>query len=117
MTLRTKFSFVRFALMTSIFAATAAFAQDAGEAASEASAELDPALKEEIAYVEALVEYGFPDFAETVIAETKKKWPESEALFFAVEIRGMLLLGKGEEAEKMIAALPDRKSYGYTGRR
>lgn len=113
MTLRTKFSFVRFALMTSIFAATAAFAQDAGEAASEASAELDPALKEEIAYVEALVEYGFPDFAETVIAETKKKWPESEALFFAVEIRGMLLLGKGEEAEKMIAALPDRKSSKY----
>lgn len=113
MIFKTKFSSVRLALFTSLSIATAAFAQNADNGGGEASQDLDPALKEEIAYVEALVEYGFPDFAETVIANTKKKWPESEALFFAIEIRGMLLLGKGEEAEKKIAALPNRNSSKY----
>lgn len=75
--------------------------------------EIDPALVFEIEYVEKLIEYGFPDFAEEVIAATKKKWPESETKFFAIEIRGMLSLGKFEEAEKKIAALPDRKSSKY----
>ncbi len=73
----------------------------------------DEALQGEIRYVEALVDCGFPDFAEIVIAETKKKWPESEALFFAIEIRGMLSLGKFDEAQAKVAALPDRKGSKY----
>lgn len=112
MIFKNKISSTRFALLTALFAVSATFAQDDNAAAGE-PAELDPALKEQIAYVEELVRFGLPDFAETVIADTKKKWPESEALFFAVEIRGMLLLGRSEEAEKMIAALPDRKSSKY----
>ena len=80
-------------LFASLVALTCAsrvsYAQDA--AAGDESQELDSALKAEIAYVEALTEFGFPDFAAEVIADTKKKWPESEAIFFALEIRGMLL--------------------------
>ena len=94
-----------------LLAASRLSAQEA-EAAPETT-QVDAALKEEIAYVEALIESGFPDFAEPVIAATKKKWPESDTMFFAIEIRGMLSLGKTEAAEAKIAALPDRKSPKY----
>ena len=94
-----------------------ALADDPAPAAAPADAapaeELDPALQAEIRYVEALIDNGYPDFAEPVIAETKKKWPESETKFFAIEIRGMLSLGKFDEAEKKIAALPDRNGPKY----
>jgi len=94
-----------------VFASTmpglcAADAENAGDASAETKE--DEALRFEIRYVEALINNGYPDFAEPVIAATKKKWPESEAQFFALEIRGLLSLNKFEEAEKMIAALPDR---------
>ena len=100
----------RIAVLSAALCAASAFAQDAGE---EAQVKVDPALAGEIAYVEALIDAGLPDFAEPVIAETKKKWPESEAAFFAIEIRGMLLLGKFDEANAKIASLPDRKSAKY----
>lgn len=102
-------------VLMSLLATPSVFAEEE-EAAAEAPAEenkVDDALKAEIAYVEALVECGFPDFAESVIAATKKKWPESDALFFAIEIRGMLLLSKFDEAEAKIAALPDRNGSKY----
>ena len=105
--------------VVSVFALTAllasvAFAQE--EEPAETPAEVpqeNPELEAEIAYVEALVDYGFPDLAGPVIEATKKKWPESEARFFAIEIRGMLALGQFDAAEKKIAALPDRKSTKY----
>lgn len=95
----------------SAVAAPAASAQEAAAAADEGK--VDEALKAEISYVETLIDCGFPDFAEPVIAATKKKWPESDALFFAIEIRGMLSLGKFAEAEAKIAALPDRDGGKY----
>ncbi|MBR1921592.1 MAG: tetratricopeptide repeat protein, partial [Kiritimatiellae bacterium] len=105
------------ALALSSLAPLRAVADDAeAPAAAPAAAgveELDPALKLEISYVEKLIEYGFPDFAEPVIAATKKKWPEAETQFFAIEIRGMLSLGKFDEAEAKIAALPDRTGAKY----
>ena len=73
----------------------------------------DEELKGEIAYVEALIDNGFPDFAAPVIEATKKRWPESEAQFFALEVRGLLLLGKFEDAERKIASLPDRKGSKF----
>ena len=85
----------------------------AAPAAEAPAEEVDPALEFEIRYVEALIEYGYPDFAEPVIEATKKKWPESETKFFAIEVRGMLSLGKFDEAEKKIAALPDRTGPKY----
>ena len=96
------------ALAISLGLALRATAQEA-----DAAAQSDAELKGEIAYVEALVDSGFPDFAESVIEATKKKWPESEAAFFAIEVRGLLMLNKFDEAEKKIAALPDRKGSKY----
>ena len=90
---------------------TVSFAQEAEAPAEEPK--VDEALEAEIAYVEALINSGYPDFAEPVIAATKAKWPESEVRFFAIEIRGMLSLGKFDEAEKKIAALPDRNGPKY----
>ena len=95
---------------------TAVFAQEAEAPEAEAPAEepkIDEALEFEISYVEQLINWGYPDIAEPVISETKSKWPESEARFFAIEVRGMLSLGKFDEAEKKIAALPDRKGTKY----
>ncbi len=90
---------------------SAAIAQEAS--ASAGSPKEDPEMESEIAYVEALVNAGYPDLTGPLIERTKKKWPASEARFFAIEIRGLLSLGKFEEAEKAIAALPDRKSTKY----
>ncbi len=103
-------------VFTYLFLSSSAFflyAQDDKKTTDNNSDGIDPVLKGELAYVEELVSIGLPDFAEIVIAETKKKWPEAEALFFAIEIRGMLLLGKSAEAEAKIAALPDRNSSKY----
>ena len=85
-------------------------ADDAAPAAAGAD---DAELEAEMSYVEALVNYGYPDLAGPVIEQTKKRWPKSEVRFFAIEIRGLLALGKFEDAEKKIAALPDRKSTKY----
>ena len=87
-------------------------AADAAPAAEEEE-KIDEALLSEISYVEALVDNGYPDFAETVIEATKKKWPELEAMLFAIEVRGLLSLGKFGEAEAKIAALPDRNGAKY----
>ena len=98
-------------------AALAAIPLCAEEAAQEAAAaeapKANPELEAEMSYVEALVNYGYPDIAGPVIEATKKRWPESEARFFAIEVRSLLSLGQFEEAEKKIAALPDRKSTKY----
>ena len=98
------------------WAAAASFAAVAcgqGADAQDAEKGAGAPYDSEVAYAERLVEYGFPDFADVVIARTKAKWPESETVFFAIEVRGMLSLGKEEEAKKLIAALPDRKSAKY----
>ena len=63
------------AAVVSPLASFTAVADDAAPAAAEAPVEeMDPELANEIHYVEALIEYGYPDFAEGVIAATKKKW-------------------------------------------
>ena len=95
------------------FELSAAEAEKPAEEAATTEVKVDEALRNEIAYVEALIDNGFPDFAGPVIAATKKKWPESEAQFFAIEIRGLLSLNKFDEAEKKIAALPDRNGAKF----
>ena len=88
------------------------YAEEAAAGAAAAPKE-NAELEGEIAYVEALVNYGYPDIAGPLIEATKKKWPESEVRFFAIEIRGMLAMGQFDQAEKKIAALPDRKGTKY----
>ena len=85
-------------------------------ASADASAEEsrgDPALQAEVDYVEALVGNGFADFAAPVIEATKKKRPESEPMLFAIEVDGLLALGKFDDANAKIAALPDRNGLKY----
>ena len=93
-------------------AASPLFAEEAAAPAAAAPNE-NSELEAEMSYVEALVNYGYPDLAGPLIEATKKRWPESEARFFAIEIRGMLALGQFDAAEKKIASLPDRKSTKY----
>ena len=86
---------------------------DGAEPAVEQDQGVDPELEAEFAYVNALVDRNYVDIAAPVIEATKKRWPESEARFFAIEIRSALALNKFDEAEKKIAALPDRNSDKY----
>ena len=99
------------AIALAAFAAASAFAQDAAE--GEAAAPKNEELESELRYIEALVDEGYPDVAEALVERTKKRWPESEARLFAIEVRGLISLGRFEDAEKKVAALPDRKSTKY----
>ena len=94
------------------FAASSLLAEDAAAPAAAAPKE-NPELEAEMSYVEALVNNGYPDIAGPLVESTKKRWPESEARLFAIEVRGLLALGKFDEAEKKIASLPDRKSTKF----
>lgn len=100
-----------------VFAALAATVSSAQETSSgEAAADLpkeNPEVESEIGYITALVDDGYPDFATPLIEAVRKKWPETEARLFAIDVRSLLSLGKFDEAEKKIAALPDRKSTKY----
>ena len=91
----------------------APFARVNAQEAEADEASVNRELEDQLLYVEALVNNGYPDFAEPLVAEAKKKWPDSEARFFAIEVRSLLSLGKFDEAEKRIASLPDRKSTKY----
>ena len=88
-----------------------AFSEEASEVVAQAVENSE--LEAEINYVEALIDNGYPDFTAPIVEATKKRWPESEAKFFALEIRGLVALGKFDDAEKRLAALPDRKSVKY----
>lgn len=88
-------------------------AEDPSSAAQEAVPQENPELENELRYVEALVDNGFPDYATPVGEAIKKRWPEAEARLFAIEVRGLLALGKIKDAEAKIASLPDRKSTKY----
>ena len=57
------------ALVLSLIAAGSVFAETAAEEPQE-----NPELEREIAYVEALVDSGYPDLASPVIEATKKRW-------------------------------------------
>ena len=101
-------------VFTAVGCALLAFSPLASVRADEAKAEGGGAeMDEAIAYVEALVDNGYPDFAKPIIEDTRKKWPDSDARLFAIDVRGMLSLGQFEEANKLIASLPDRKSTKY----
>ena len=80
---------------------------EAGQPANAAAA--DPALAEEIAFIEALVEANLPDFAETVIASAKKKWPNAGPKLRVLELQGDLRLGKFDAVQKVVDSLKGKK--------
>ena len=87
----------------------------AGVVAQQAPESVDEELQNEIKYAEALVDNALPDFARPVIDAAKAKWPGpvADTHFFAIEIRAMLSMSQFDEAEKRIAALPDRNGSKY----
>ena len=78
------------------------------EGAANAAA-VDPALTEEIAFIEALVEANMPDFAEPVIAAAKKKWPNAGPKLRVLELQGDLRLGKFDAVQKVVDSLKGKK--------
>jgi len=83
----------------------------AEEAAEEAAqpATANPELAEELAYIEALVEANLPDFAESVIAAARKKWPNAGPKLKVLELQGDLRLGKFDSVQKVVDSLKGKK--------
>ena len=96
--------------------AATAFACVAFVGARAADEAADPdaaAAKEELRYIEALVDAGLPDFAEPVIAAAKKKWPQLGPKLKVLELQGDLRLGKFENVQKVIDGIKDKKGGEY----
>ena len=93
------------------YAAEEAEKGDAAETTEEDKG--NPELDAETAYIEALIENGYPDLANPLIAAVKKKWPESEVKLFAIEVKSLVTLGDFDGADKKIASLPDRDGPKY----
>ncbi|MGN0853466.1 MAG: tol-pal system YbgF family protein [Kiritimatiellia bacterium] len=71
------------------------------------------AMKEEEAYIAALIEANMPDFAEIVIAAAKKKWPQLGPKLKVLEIQGDLRLGKFADVQKVIDGMQDKNGSEY----
>ena len=79
-------------------------AADEPEKAAAPASE-DPAIKEELKYISALVDANMPDFAEPVIEAAKKKWPQVAPRLKVLELQGALRLGKFDEVQKVVNAM------------
>lgn len=77
-------------------------------AAGEAAKAEDPAAKEELAYIEALVEANMPDFAAPVIAAAKKRWPALGPKLKVLELQGALRMGKFDEVQKVVDGMKEK---------
>ena len=96
-----------FAVATACSFAPFAGLRAADEAAEQPAAE-DPAIKEELAFIDALVEANMPDFAEPVIAAAKKKWPQLSPKLKVRELQGALRLGKFDEVQKVVDGMKQK---------
>jgi len=70
----------------------------------------DPALKLEIHYAKQLTKWGMPDYAEIVMKEIRKKYPQAGALLKVVELEGKIALGKFPEVIAIIGKEPNQGS-------
>lgn len=78
-----------------------------------ASKVADPAMDEEVAYINALVQANMPDIATTVIEAAKKKWPVLGPRLKVSEMQGELRMGRFEKVQKEIDALKEKKGPEY----
>ena len=92
--------------------ACAAFLGARADGAAEADS-ADAAAKEELRFINALVDAGMPDLAEPVIAAAKKKWPQIGPKLKVLELQGDLRLGKFEDVQKVIDGIKDKKGGEY----
>ena len=100
------------AMAASAAFACAAFLGARAEGAAEADS-ADAAAREELRFINALVDAGMPDIAEPVIAAAKKKWPQIGPKLKVLELQGDLRLGKFENVQKVIDGIKDKKGSEY----
>ncbi len=91
------------ALSVAVLAAFALAPFACARGADEPASSEDVAAKEELAYIDALVNANMPDLAEPVIEAAKKRWPALGPKFKVRELQGALRLGKFDEVKKVIA--------------
>ena len=70
-------------------------------------------IKEELEYIRLLQEMRMPDIAEEVINDLKAKRPDAVAQLKVAEVQGQLALGKFDEVQKRIDAIPDKKGLEF----
>ncbi|MBQ9430095.1 MAG: tetratricopeptide repeat protein [Kiritimatiellae bacterium] len=95
-------------LCSAVLAALPFAAMADGEAADE-----ERAYRNELHYIDVLQRNGYPDIAEEVIAEVRKRFPAAVAALRKKEIDGMLTLGKFDEVQKLIDAVSDKNGVEY----
>lgn len=101
------------ALSVSCLMMSQAKAEETAAAGEAEAVQPNKELDLEIRYIGELLNWGLSDFANDVMAATIARWPESEPRLFALEIRRLLLEGNFDEAEKRLAALPDKTGPKY----
>ncbi len=80
-------------------------------ASAQQAAPVNPELDEGLRYARGLLQQlRLPDFADMVIAELERKFPEAKARFAALKLEGELARGMFEEVKKRIAAEPGQDS-------
>ncbi|MDR2850038.1 MAG: hypothetical protein LBW77_05805 [Verrucomicrobiota bacterium] len=80
---------------------------------AQSTAGEDPALREELRYIELLQQLRMPDIAEEVIAEVKRNFPEAAALIKVSEVRGQLSQGKFDDVQKVIDTIADKNGAEF----
>jgi len=94
-------------------AVSATVSAEEGEAAPAAADAVDPAMDQEIRYVSALIDSGFPDLATSVIDAAKQKWPDAGPRLRALSMQSELRLGRFDKVQKAIDALPSKSGGEY----
>ncbi|MBQ3810939.1 MAG: hypothetical protein II839_09005 [Kiritimatiellae bacterium] len=75
----------------------------------------NPELGVELNYITALNQAGFPEYAELAIRDVEVKFPEARVILKIKKLEQLLLLGRFEEAQKIIAAEPNKDSAEVWG--
>ncbi len=68
----------------------------------------NPELEQELRYIEMLGELRMPDYAELVLADVERRFPEARATIKVLRIEQQLLQGKFDEVQQIIDAEPDQ---------
>ena len=96
-----------------ILAAPLARAKDAPPPESDAK---QAAIKQELEYIDELqISLRMPDFAELVIQDLKRNYPEAAVQVRVAEVKGMLSQGKFAEVKAIVDARPDADSVETWG--
>ena len=112
-TMKLRFAFQFQAGAAAAWLAAAVCAAAPALRAQEAEGAEDPALEEDVKFASALNNNSLPDFAATVIAEGRKKWPKEEAQWSRLEVEALANQGKFDKVKPVIEAAKSRGPSVY----